>query len=579
MDGKRLAAVLFSDMHGYSRQMDDDEQGTLEKLARHNAIFEARIAEQGGRTIKTIGDAFMVELPSALAAVECALGVLADLARHNEGRPEGEHIAVRLGVHVGDVTEQGGDLFGETVNIAARLEPLAPVGGLCVTAAVFQQIRRKVRASIAWREVRELKNLRAPLLLYGLVPGEALLEDDAGETKTRSAASGRRWGLAGALSLAATLILWVGGARMQETEPEVDAAALEAIAAAQAMLSVNTKEAVDRAVGKLEHAVELAPDHAPAWLALSDAYLMYAGWGLAEAREKVPLARRAAQKALTLEPDLAEAHLKLGDLASMYDWEWEAAEEHFRKASALDPTHQRAKVTLAWLFTYEGRFREATALVDEVVAGLPEGEPPGRGIASVYVFSAETHARGEAMLLRLLEQDPRSIPVLDSLVVGAMCQRGQLEKALAWAEKLEEAWHGRPYTELMLALIHAALGHQDEARKRLERLEVLSKEETVARTGLAQVWLELGEPERALALLEEAHANREFHLVWLRILPFTARTLDDPEWKALRDQDGYWRLMDRMGFPPFPPEHPGYPEEQAWLARKAGRESNPGGER
>lgn len=181
---RRLAAILFTDMRGYSRQMGEDEARTLERLREHNRILTAHFERHAGRVIKTVGDAFMVEFPSALAAVACALEVQAALSRRNTAvRPE-DTIEVRIGIHVGDVVVEGGDLFGEAVNLAARLEPKAPPGEVCVSESVMAQVRRKVRARASDLGFVALKNIPQPVRLYALAPAESVLDLETAEHRS-----------------------------------------------------------------------------------------------------------------------------------------------------------------------------------------------------------------------------------------------------------------------------------------------------------------------------------------------------------------------------------------------------------
>lgn len=173
---RRLAAILFSDIKGYSRQMDADEAGMLARLEVHDALFRDHIARQGGRVIKTVGDAFMVEFGSAVAAVKCGLEVQRALAQHNEAHADEQPILVRIGIHVGDVVVRDDDLFGETVNVAARLEPLAAPGGLCISQPVYDQVRRKVHAAGECLGPQELKNIAEPVVLYTIAPAAEHLD-------------------------------------------------------------------------------------------------------------------------------------------------------------------------------------------------------------------------------------------------------------------------------------------------------------------------------------------------------------------------------------------------------------------
>ena len=125
VETRRLAAIMFTDIVGFSRQMDSDEARTLRLLNVHNRLIQQAVHEHHGHIIKTIGDAFLVEFPSVVHAVHCAQQVHTQLRAHNAEKEKAEQIHVRIGIHLGDIIEQEGDVFGDGVNIAARLQGLA----------------------------------------------------------------------------------------------------------------------------------------------------------------------------------------------------------------------------------------------------------------------------------------------------------------------------------------------------------------------------------------------------------------------------------------------------------------------
>ena len=162
---RRLAAIMFTDMVGYTRLTQESERASMEMLAEHNALLRQVFRKFHGTEIKTMGDAFLVEFPSALAATECALGIQQALDRRNAPRSRGR-IRVRIGVHVGDVIHRAGDVYGDAVNIASRIESLAPPGGVCVTQQVYDQVWNKLNCSFRELGARELKGIRLPLAIY-----------------------------------------------------------------------------------------------------------------------------------------------------------------------------------------------------------------------------------------------------------------------------------------------------------------------------------------------------------------------------------------------------------------------------
>src|ERR1700738_211939 len=138
---RRLVAVFAADVEGYSRLMEADEVGTLKGLTERRAILDKVIADHRGRIANTAGDSVLAEFGSAVDAVQCAGEAQAVLAEANSNQPPEKRINFRIGVHVGDVMVRAGDLFGDSVNIAARLQALAQPGGGCVSGATYDQVR------------------------------------------------------------------------------------------------------------------------------------------------------------------------------------------------------------------------------------------------------------------------------------------------------------------------------------------------------------------------------------------------------------------------------------------------------
>src|SRR6266853_4345192 len=142
---RRLAAILAGDVAGYSRLMGLDEEGTLAALKGHRrAVVDPKIAEHRGRIVKTTGDGILVEFASVVDAVRCAVEIQRYMIDRNAGMAEEKHIAFRVGINLGDVIIDGDDIYGDGVNIAARLEALAEPGGICVSRVVRDQIRDKL---------------------------------------------------------------------------------------------------------------------------------------------------------------------------------------------------------------------------------------------------------------------------------------------------------------------------------------------------------------------------------------------------------------------------------------------------
>jgi class 3 adenylate cyclase/TolB-like protein/Tfp pilus assembly protein PilF len=164
---RRLTAVLMADVVGYSRLMGVDEEGTHRRLAGYvKDLLEPKVAESHGRLIRTAGDGFLVEFDSAVDAVRCGLDIQCELAQHNAGVPVDRRIQLRIGVNAGDVIVENQDIYGNSVNIAARLEGLAEPGGVYVTRGVRDQLEGQPNLSFEDRGERRAKNIRTPIRVY-----------------------------------------------------------------------------------------------------------------------------------------------------------------------------------------------------------------------------------------------------------------------------------------------------------------------------------------------------------------------------------------------------------------------------
>ncbi|WP_395710524.1 adenylate/guanylate cyclase domain-containing protein [Reyranella sp.] len=177
----RLAAVLAADMVGYSRLMEVDERGTLARLRAHRIeLIDPAIAKNQGRIIKTTGDGLLVEFQSVTDAVRCAVEVQERMRRRNADVPDDRRIDFRIGINLGDIIFEDGDIYGDGVNIAARIEQLADIGGICVSAAVHGQVDG--RLDVVFEDLGEklLKNISRPVRLYRVVTEGAVPQSAAG---------------------------------------------------------------------------------------------------------------------------------------------------------------------------------------------------------------------------------------------------------------------------------------------------------------------------------------------------------------------------------------------------------------
>ena len=166
---RKLAAIMFTDMVGYSALSQRDEKLALELLEEHRRLLREIFPRFNGTEIKTIGDAFLVEFGSALEAAQCAIEIQRTLAKRDADAPADRQIQVRIGVHIGDVVHRGGDVYGDGVNIASRIEPVAGPGGICVSMDVERQVRNALEARFEKLAPTELKNISVPMDLFRIV--------------------------------------------------------------------------------------------------------------------------------------------------------------------------------------------------------------------------------------------------------------------------------------------------------------------------------------------------------------------------------------------------------------------------
>jgi adenylate cyclase len=194
---RRLTAVLATDVAGYSRLMGADEEGTHELLKAHfRQLINPKIKAHRGRIVKNTGDGMLVEFPSVVDAVRCAVEIQRAMIDRNADIPEDKHISFRIGVNLGDVIVEDRDIFGDGVNIAARLEALAEPGGICISRTVREQIRDKLSYPLEDMGQHSVKNIARPVHVYGMSAAAVALLPLAGcaeaETGRRSGSCARR---------------------------------------------------------------------------------------------------------------------------------------------------------------------------------------------------------------------------------------------------------------------------------------------------------------------------------------------------------------------------------------------------
>src|SRR5215472_4056929 len=167
---RKLTAILCADVHGYSRLMGEDEEGTIRNLSAHRRTIDALIEQHHGRFVNSAGDSVLAEFTSVLEAVICAVDIQNSLKAENAALPPERRMEFRIGVNSGDVMVEGEQIYGDGVNVAARLESLADPGGICISGTVYEQVRDKLALSYENRSEQAVKNIARPVHVWRVVP-------------------------------------------------------------------------------------------------------------------------------------------------------------------------------------------------------------------------------------------------------------------------------------------------------------------------------------------------------------------------------------------------------------------------
>ena len=165
---RKLSAIMFTDIVGYTKMMEQNEASTLAFLNFHDTLVRMEIADNGGKVIKTVGDAFLADFSSAVNAVQCAISIQRRFIEYNKST--GVKRQLRIGIHIGDVVISNNDIFGDGVNIASRLQAIAEPGGICISEDVYHHIKNMIEYQVVFQGSKDLKNLSRKVETYRIVP-------------------------------------------------------------------------------------------------------------------------------------------------------------------------------------------------------------------------------------------------------------------------------------------------------------------------------------------------------------------------------------------------------------------------
>jgi adenylate cyclase len=632
---------MFTDTVGFTASTQANEGRTLELLREQADLLRPLLALHQGREIKSTGDGFLIEFDSSLKAVQCAVNIQRRIFERNA---EGGHtpIRVRIGVHLGDVVQQGTDILGDAVNLAARIEPLAEPGGICVSGAVYEQVRTKVKDRFEKLEPRALKGVELPMEVYRVVPtwegngssdpetsphpldrtriavlpfanispdpndeyfADGLTEElianlslvpglkviartsvlgyKKGEKKVATIGKELDVGtvVEGSVRRAANKIrvtvqvidvateehLWTAKydddlddifAVQSEiatkvasslpgslTQPKVSAGGLERPKETQAYLSYLQGQALiwqrdESSLRKsLEHfqkAIESDPTFARAYAGMSRVYINMGNEGYLTWTGSIEMGQAAAERASRLDPDLAEAHGLLGEIAFMADAPAEILDRELRRALELNPNLANAHSLLSSL---AGSFGIVESYVNsaEDAYRLDPLSPPMIRRQGDAIFNSGRLEEAIVHWKAHIESDP-----VDAYrgLFDCYLLKGDLEQAESMVRELERIAPDSDPALLSRGCLAAQTGDRETAVRMISRIDELFKKGSSRQSSIGFIYNALGDMDRFFEYMIAAAKNHTLRAVSVRLSPLLAQARRDPRFVMLVIQAG-----------------------------------------
>ena len=628
---------MFTDIVGYTALTQKNESATVRLLEEHRKLIRPLFASHGGREIKTIGDAFLVEFNSALDAVLCSIAI--QQVMHDRKVARGDALSLRIGIHVGDVIESANDILGDAVNIASRIEPLAEPGGVCITSQVYEQVSNKSDLPFVSLGEKSLKNLSSPVEAYKVqMPWEqqptkaeialprdriAILpfanmspdpndqyfadgmteeiistvsgisglnvisrtsvmgykgttkkvEEIGKELKAGSVLEGsfRKAGnkirvTTQLIDVAADRHLWaqnydrnlddifevqsdvakqvaealkvrILSAEKEriEKKPTENTAAYTLYLRGRSIWNRRGLEDLKKAMEYFELAVKEDPAFALGYVGQADCASLLRGWGFNQ-EEYLAKAKAMAEKALRLDPTLAEAHATLGLLCHT-DYDLRRAEEEYRRAIELKPSYATAHQWYSALLHAELRWDEALREIEKAAELDPLSGVIISNLGAYYHTRRDFSRAAEKYRIAVeLGFEGAHANLLEAY--GMMKTYDQMDKeGEAWARSVQDAYPGAR-TEVNVYKAYYR-GDKEAVRRLLSDLESHMQDNVAP---LAYVvgcfYFFLGDNDKGFEWLERAYSMREWSLLGIQYY----WDLD-----AVRTDPRYLDLVKRLG--------------------------------
>ena len=431
---RRLTTILPADVVGYSRLMAADDAGTLAQLKVHRKeIIEPKTGEHRGRVVKLMGDGTLMEFGSVVDAVNFAVDLQRTMAERNVGVPEDRRVTYRIGINIGDIIVEGDDIYGDGVNVAARLEAMAEPGGICVSRTVFDHVKGKVEIGFEDLGPQQVKNIPEPVQTF-----KVLLNSPAAEHAIVTATAvmpSPRWPVATVslivLVILSGALLWPWQEQKPERPPTHNLEALDNFQRAEKAAKTGFRPQLREALHRYEKATVLDPQFAQAFAA--DAWL--AAYVMRNNYDDVmpgPVARKRAY-------------------------------EHASKALEIDADASLPFSVLAILQVVGGRHEEALASAERAVTLGPSDAEAYAALSFVLTFSGR-HADAVAAIEMAMQLNP-NLPVGDSIYAGvAFLLNDQPKRAIEMLERARAKAPSVDDTHVMLAAAYTLAGRADAAQ-------------------------------------------------------------------------------------------------------------------
>ena len=327
-------------------------------------------------------------------------------------------------------------------------------------------------------------------------------------------------------------------ARLASTRP-IDPEAYRLYLKGRYYWNKRSLEGFQKAVEYFQQATAKDPAYALAYVGLADTYTYFSFFDVVPPREAMPKAKAAAARALEIDNRLGEAHVSLGYVSYMYDWDWPAAGKHFEQALTLNPAYSRAHTFYPFYLSSLGRSEEALAVAKRSLDLDPASPAVNHSLAVQFYFARQFDQAIE-QAHKTLELDPNFV-ISYELLGEVYVSRGMYREGLSELEKYSALSRGRAMSLALLGYAHARLGERSQALRMLEQLEATSKERYTPAFSFAVVYAGLGEKDQAFAWLEKAHGERTSRLGYLKV---------EPLWDPLRPDPRFADLVRRIGLPP-----------------------------